>query len=57
MEIDEKNLNLIKEIVSDCEGFIREFYGETLDYPSQLRRFNRDMEPIETLRKNLPDIF
>ena len=43
----------LKECADDLESELNGHYQGTLDYPSQQRRFERDMAPITAARKLL----
>ena len=47
--------NLVKELSDDLESFITGYYYNTLDYPSQRRKFDRDMEVVLRARKYLDE--
>ena len=43
----------LRECADDLEAYINAHYGKTLDWPSQQRRYDRDMIPVVEARKLL----
>jgi len=44
---------LLKDVADDLEGELDRFYGVTLNYPSQNRRYERDMQIVRDARAAL----
>jgi hypothetical protein len=47
---------LMAELADDLEAELRDKYNGTLHYPSQQKRYDRDMEPVRRARAVLADI-
>ena len=50
-EDEELKVALIRELADDLEAWIENYYKLTKDYPSELRRYNRDMDVVHRARK------
>ena len=48
-------LTLLMDLADDLEASVNGEYQGTLDYPSQKRRYDRDMQPVQRARKFLAD--
>lgn len=46
----ERLRELLKECADEAEGWIEDYYKDTKDYPSEMRRYERDIDPIRRAR-------
>ncbi len=41
----------LKDCADELEGYVEHHYAKTKDYPSELRRYERDIEPVRKARE------
>lgn len=52
----EKIIAALKDCADELEGWVSTYYKGTLDYPSEKRRHDRDMQPVLNAREIIKEI-
>lgn len=47
---DKELLDMIDELASELENYVEHHYHNTKQYPSEMRRYERDIEPVRKAR-------